>query len=116
MASSADPVPVVRDTLSVPENIVKLIINVVGEDTFSLDVDSSVQVEDLKKRIEILKGISSQRQKLICRGKKLETGTLQQNKVTKKATLLLIKHSEPEKEQKGTQVICKAGCGFWGFG
>ena len=98
-----------------PGDLVKLTVTVVGEDTFTVDMASTDTVEELKKMIERSKGISVSNQKLVYRGKKLETGSLQQNKIAKKAALLLMKLAVETKEEEGTTVLCRTGCGFWGF-
>ena len=91
---------------------------VMAGESFALEVPSSSSIDQLKEAIFGKSQLSPANQQLIFRGKKLETGSLEQNKLTKKATLMVreIKSEKAEtKEEKGEAVLCQAGCGFWGY-
>ena len=75
---------------------------------------STDSVDSLKAAISEVRDISPAAQKLIFKGKKLETGTLEQNKLQKKAAVLLVQIEAKEKEAQGEAVRCEGGCGFWG--
>jgi hypothetical protein len=95
--------------------LVKLTVTVVGEDTFTVDMGVNETVDDLKRLIEGAKGIPISNQVLKYRGKKLEAGSMQQNNITRRAALLLMKLAVETKEEEAVKVLCRNGCGFWGF-
>ena len=88
-----------------------------ANESFALEIPCTSSIEQLKEAIFGKCNLSPTCQQLIFRGKKLESGSLEQNKITKRATLLVRTiNSEKIKEQKkGEAVICVGGCGFWGF-
>ena len=91
-----------------------VIVNMAGQKPLRVNVQSTDSVDSLKAAISEVRDISPASQKLIFKGKKLESGTLEQNKLQKKAAVLLVQIQEKEKEDKGEAIRCEGGCGFWG--
>lgn len=96
---------------------VKLSVTVLGGDTIKLDVNPGETIDNIKALIEKMQGTPAHQQKLTFRGKALQEGSLSENNIKKKAVLLLIKNPSAENPNppKGESVLCRTGCGFFGY-
>mmetsp|Transcript_7722 Transcript_7722/g.11687 ORF Transcript_7722/g.11687 Transcript_7722/m.11687 type:complete len:234 (-) Transcript_7722:43-744(-) len=105
-------------------DVIKVVIKTMKGSPLTLTLKPTDSVEDIKDKIEAANGVPVAHQVLLLRGKPFESGTLQSNKIRRRATLFL-------KQQPGSggsggsssasaaadnkpRSPCVANCGFYG--